>query len=148
MAANRGLWKSALLCRIVNQRLQWHYVESNHRGSSSAMHMTGVTASYVSYLLFDPHWEPVPALLMYLKLSDQCAKYFTLLGLALGSAKRPSCFSLSSCLQRCICSLLQPCLSRKDAGEYVLVIAHFELTLLSEMPKIKLLDSKPWDACC
>lgn len=117
-------------------------------GVHPVMHMTGVTASYVSYLLFDPHWEPVPALLMYLKLSDRCAKYFTLLGLALGSAKRPSCFSLSSCLQRCICSLLQPRLSRKDAGEYALVIAHFELTLLSEMPEIKLLDSKPWDACC
>lgn len=35
MAANRGLWKSALLCRIVSQGIQWHYVESNHRVSSS-----------------------------------------------------------------------------------------------------------------
>lgn len=92
-------------------------------GVHPVMHMTGFTASYVSCLLFDPHWEPVPALLVYLKLSDWCAKYFTLLGLALVSAHHPSPLSLSACL-------LQPRLSRKDAGkgENVLVIAHFELT--------------------
>lgn len=73
-------------------------------GVHPVMHMTGFTASYVSCLLFDPHWEPAPALLVYLKLSDWCAKYSTLLGLALVSANHPSRLSLSTCPQRCICS--------------------------------------------
>lgn len=70
---------------------------------------SGFMASYISYLLFDPHWEPISALLTYPNLSDLCVcQSFYTAWTGLVSASRPNdisplplvIFSFHLCLAR------------------------------------------------